>query len=262
MRKYLTIFKQNIIKHFEYRVNNFIYLLVGLLPAVVNYFVWLAVYGEREEVNGFQRKDLFTYYLVMTILFYFIGGTINHTVSKVIRSGELNQLLTKPLHPIKNYIAYEQGWKASSLTFVIPVFIALVVVLNLSIPLDSVEQVIYLIISIIMGAAIFSLWDMIIGMMAFFLQNTNAIDRLSRIVGSFLNGQSVPLALLPLWVVSINDWFFYRYTFALSADIIFRFEFIELNALMLRQLMWVGIMYVFFLLIFKLGIKRYEAYGA
>lgn len=262
MRKYFIIFKQNIIKHFEYRVNNFIYLLVGLLPAIINYFIWLAVYGQREEMNGFRKSDLFTYYLVMTVLFYFIGGTINRTVSKVIRTGELNQLLTKPIHPIKNFIALEQGWKVSSLTFVIPVFVALIFLLNLSIPVSSIDQLIYLIISIILGAVIFSLWDMIIGMLAFFLQETNAIDRLSRIVGSFLNGQSIPLALMPAWVVSINDWIFYRYTFAFPADILFRFDTLQLGILFFRQFLWVFLMYLFLTFIFKAGMKRYEAYGA
>ncbi len=235
---------------------------MGLMPAVVNYSVWLAVYGQRDEVNGFARKDLLSYYLVMTVLFYFIGGTINSTVSKVIRSGELNQLLVKPIHPIKNYIALEQGWKASSLTFVIPVFVLIILVLGLSIPLRSMEQLIWLIIATVMGAIIFALWDMIIGMLAFFLQETNAVDRLSRIVGSFLNGQSIPLALMPVWVVSINDWLFYRYTFALPADMIFRFEVLEIGGLFVRQCMWIVILYIVFGIIYKLGIRRYEAYGA
>ena len=103
---------------------------------------------------------------------------------------------------------------------------------------------------------------MVIGMSAFFLQNMRPVSRVNRIMYSFLSGRYVPLVLMPAWLSTVNDLLFYRYTFAFPLEIVFVLHEIDIGTMFIKQMIWVVLMIFIFNLVFKLGIKRYEAVGA
>ncbi|MBU0976706.1 MAG: ABC-2 family transporter protein [Patescibacteria group bacterium] len=262
MKKYWAVFKVNLMRQYEHRFDNLFWFFCGLLPAFVNYVTWVAVYGDKKEINGFQQTDLLTYFLVMAILWYIIGGTVSKYLGSSIKDGGISAFIVKPIHPILRYIFIEQGWKLGSLILIAPIFIVLLIVFNLKIPITSIEQLLFLLVSMILGATIFSLWDMIIGMCAFFIQNVDPISRLNRILFMLLSGQVFPVVLMPAWMAGINNLLFYRYTFAFSADIIFTPDEINLPFMFGMQALWVILIIIIFKLLYKFGIKKYEAYGA
>lgn len=249
-------------RQYEHRFDNLFWFLCGLLPALVNYVTWKAIYGDQSEINGFQQKDLLTYFLVMATLWYFIGGTISRFIGSSIKDGGISSLIAKPIHPILRYLYLEQGWKLGSIIIIAPIFALALIVFDLRIPIYSIEQFMLLLSSIILGAVIFSLWDGIIGMSAFFIQNNDPITRLNRILFMLLSGQVFPVILMPVWMSRFNDLFFYRYTFAFSADIIFTPQKLNLPFMFGMQLLWVVLILIFFKIIYLTGLKRYEAYGA
>jgi len=262
MRKYLVVLKQSFLGQLEHRTNNVLWLFFGIIPAFVNYLIWTTVYQDRDVINGFARDDLLNYYLWVNILWLLVGGTWNLSVGAIIRNGELNLHLLKPIHPMFRFISFEQGWKVGSLLVVLPVFIIISIVLGLSFPIQSLEQCIVLIFSVFFGAIIFAFWDMIIGMTAFFIQNNMPMNRLNRILYMILSGQMFPLAFLPAWLASINNWIFFRYTFSFSLEVLFTFEDIPYVEMFIKQIIWVVLIYILFKLIYAIGIKRYEAVGA
>lgn len=262
MKKYWTVFKVNLMRQYEHRFDNLFWFFCGLLPAFVNYVTWVAVYGDQKEINGFKQSDLLTYFLVISVLWYVIGGTVSRYLGNSIKDGGISSFITKPIHPIVRYIFIEQGWKLGSLILILPIFIVFLIVFDLKIPITSTEQVMLLISSSILGAAIFSLWDMIIGMGAFFIQNIEPLSRLNRILYMLLSGQVFPVILMPAWMSKLNNLFFYRYTFGLPADIIFTLDELNLPFLFGMQFLWLILIVIAFKIIYKLGIKRYEAYGA
>lgn len=262
MRKYLAYIKINILKHLEHRVNTIIWYFYGFIESLIAYVIWVAVYGSKEVINGFERKDLLSYFIVMSILWYFVGGTMNVRIGEEIKNGQLNLYLAKPIHPILQYAFIEQGWKIASLILILPVFLLIFFIFNLHLPITSLSQICFLCLSLILGAIIFSLWDMIIGMSAFFIQNMRPINRLSSIFYSLLSGQFIPLALMPSLVSKLNNFFFFRYTFAFPLEIIFMSDKIDIGKMFVVQIVWVVIIIFLFNIIYKLGLKRYEAVGA
>ena len=170
--------------------------------------------------------------------------------------------LVRPVHPILQFIFREQGWKIASLVVIVPVFIILVFFFKLHLPFNSVIQIVLFIISVFFGAVIYSLWDMIIGMTAFFVQNMMPINRLNRIFYALMSGQIIPVSLMPVGVLKITNLLFFRYTFAFPSEILFVPEQLNIVSLFLGQMIWVVIMIFLFNLVFKMGVRRYEAYGA
>jgi ABC-2 type transport system permease protein len=249
-------------RQYEYRYNNLLWFFCGLVPAVVSYISWITVYGDKAEINGFSKESIFPYFVVMTILWYFVGGTVSRFVGEHIKGGGLNAFLIKPIHPIVRYIFIEQGWKLGSLAVVTPLSILIFILFDFPIQIISIWQIVALVFSIIFAAIIFSLWDLIIGMTAFFIDDISPVGRLNRVLFSLMSGQIYPLALLPVWITKFNDLFFFRYTFAFPSEIIFTPESIDYTKMFSIQIIWVLILIIAFNLIYKTGIKRYEAYGA
>lgn len=262
LKKYLAVFKLSFLRQLEHRFNNFLWFVVGIIPSFVSYAAWIAIYGEKESINDFKRADLLSYFLAITVLWYFVGGSISRWVGNNIRNGEINADLAKPLHPIGKFIVEEQGWKIASLTVILPVFLIMFPILNLSFPIQNISQSLYLAISIFFGAVIFSLWDMIIGMSGFWILNISPVNRFNRILFFLMSGQMVPLVFLPSWLTRINDFFFFRYTFAFPLEVIFNLSEIDMLLMLTRQIVWVFIMIITFNIIYKIGIKKYEAVGA
>jgi ABC-2 type transport system permease protein len=262
MRKYLAIFKTHLLRHLEQRTNNFIWFIVGLIPAIVNYVSWKAIYGNRESLNGFQREDLLGYFVVMTLLWYIVGGTINSRLAHDIRDGFLSNLLVKPIHPIIRYMFVEQSWKVGSIVLIIPTTLILFAVFQITVPIHSFLQCMILIITLVFAAIIYSLWDLTIGMFGFFFTNITPINRLNRVLYVLLSGRMIPLALYPQWMGKLNNIFFYRYTFGLPADVIFTFDQVDIVKMIGMQLFWIGIILGIFNIVYKFGIKKYESYGA
>jgi len=261
MRKYLTVLRLNFLKQLEFRVNNIVWLLVGILPSLISYAIWRAVYQERSEINGLKQEYLLSYFLLSAIMWYFVGGTVNRVVGDSIKDGRLNSLLIKPMHPMISFIFYEQGWKALSLLVTSPALVILLYISRVSFPVTTFEQGLCLLLATFGGAVIFALWDIIIGMSAFFVVNMSPVNRLNRIGYALLSGQIIPIALFPSWINRLNDLLFFRYTFAFPLQVIFEFGQIRFFSLFIRQCIWIGILIVLFNFVYKRGIRHYEAVG-
>ena len=262
VNKYIAVLRTESLKNLEHRLNQLFWFFTGLIPAFVGYVSWTAVYGDASEIHGFKKEYLLSYYLGFTIIFYFIGGTIASILGREIRDGKFVVYLTKPIHPILYYTSKEQAWKLVSLSVIMPLVILLYFVLHLHFPLNSYRQVCLMILSIVFGGIIFALWDAILGMSAFWLHSVESILRLNRIASYLLAGGLVPLAMFPSWAQHLNNLLFYRYTFSFALEIIFQYKETNLVALFIGQVVWLILLLSIFQLMYKKGLKIYEAYGS
>lgn len=245
-----------------HRTDHLLWFFVGLVPGIINYLVWNTIYGDQQVINGFAKDNLLTYFLVVALLWYFIGGTINYYIGGAIKDGNLNFSLIKPIHPILRFAFIEQGWKIGSLVVTLPTFFAFLFLTGKTIPVESISQLVLFSLAIVFSAIIFSIWDQIIGMTAFFIDDIVPINRLNRVFYALVSGQTFPLALMPASIARINDLFFYRYTFSFPSEILFTPNEVDYLKSFAIQVIWIFILIGVYEIIYKIGIKRYEAYGA
>jgi len=222
MKKYFSVLRISILHELEHRTNNLLWFFVGLIPALVSYACWMAIYGERESINGLLKEDLLSYFLLIIFFWYLIGGTTSIFLAEHIRKGEISHLIIKPIHPIIFYAFRQQGWKLTSILIITPITICFWIIFNLKFPIVSFFHLFQIVLVAIFAGIIFSIWDMIIGMSAFFVHNIIPINRFNRIVYYLISGTSIPLVFFPTWSLKIINFLFYRYTFGYANEIVFQ----------------------------------------
>ena len=259
--KYLRTFLLALQSEFISRANVIGWFLVGSIPSIALVLVWFAILGQRQSINWFTRGDFIVYYLFITVGWYIVGGTFGRTVGNGIKNGTINTTLIKPYDVVLGQGIQEQAWKVLSIivsapaTFIILYLFRSIIHINL-----SIEQVVLLIISLILGGINFALIEALVGISAFWVTEIWPVAHVNDILQSLFGGRYVPLALLPASVFFLSNVLPFKYMFYVPVSI--------LLSKTSNPLLDVGVqlLYMFFLLgvyklVWKLGIKKYEAVG-
>src|SRR5256712_5099001 len=102
--KYISVFNIGLQNTFVYRWNYFLRAAFGLIPLAGTVFLWSAVFKERGSgLHGYDYGSMIYYYLLMILVRNLVTPTEDEwQIAADIREGQINALLTKPLH----YLAY------------------------------------------------------------------------------------------------------------------------------------------------------------
>ena len=181
---------------------------------------WLAVYGGRRQIAGYTRGDIITYYLVVGIAWYVIGGRINVQVARAIKDGTLAQHLLKPYAALSYYILGEQTWKIISLILALPVYVVLLILFRHDIHLVETPLRMGLAgLATLLSATMFIMIEVSIGMLAFWTTNTRNLFEVYDLVLYLASGELVPLALFPSWLHTVLTGLPFRYTFSFPIEV-------------------------------------------
>ncbi len=102
MKKYLYVFITNIKEAFMWRENLFIWIVINALTYAVYPFIFIAIYGNREELGGYTRAMLVTYFILMPLIDSLTLSYVWDDMGKHVREGTIGQYLAKPM----SYLAF------------------------------------------------------------------------------------------------------------------------------------------------------------
>ncbi len=220
LRKYGALLRISLAQSVTYRTQNLVWVLVGAVPSLFSIVAWLAVYGGRGRVGAFTRGDIITYYLVVGIAWYVIGGRINMQIARAIKDGTLAQHLLKPYVALAHYVVEEQTWKVVSFTLALPVYVVLLVAFRSDIRLaETPARVALTALATVLGASVFIALEVGIGLLAFWTTNTRNLFEVYDILLLLAAGELVPLALFPSWLHGVLVALPFRYTFSFPVEI-------------------------------------------
>jgi len=262
-RKYLTLFRTCLVESLTYRTQNLIWVLVGALPTLFAIVAWLAVYGQRGRVGSYTRGDIITYYLVVGLAWYIIGGRINGQIARGIKDGTLAQHLLKPYAALSYYIVGEQTWKIVSALLALPVYALLVVVFRHDLRLALTPLLVALaLFATVCAAAIFIALEVIIGLAAFWTTNTRNLFEVYDLLLVLASGELVPLALFPSWLLPPLTALPFRYTFSFPIEVFLnKLDGAGLAIGFAWQLGWLVALVGLARLLWVRGLRRYSAAG-
>ncbi len=262
-RKYLMLFRTCLVESLTYRTQNLVWVLVGAVPPLFAIVAWLAVYGDRRRVGSYTRGDIITYYLVMGLAWYIIGGRINVQIARGIKDGTLAQHLLKPYAALSYYIVGEQTWKIVSLTLALPVYLLLVVLFRHDLHLAlTPARVILTGLATLCAATLFIVLEVIIGLPAFWTTNTRNLFEVYDLLLLLASGELVPLALFPSWLLPPLTALPFRYTFSFPVEVFLgKLDGAGLATGFLWQLGWLLALTGVARLLWTRGLRRYSATG-
>lgn len=259
--KYLRIFLLAIQSNLVHRSDIIIWFIVGMIPAFTLVLVWFAILGDRASIQGYTRGDFIVYYFFQTISWYIVGGTFARPLGTKIKFGEVNKTLLKPYSLVLEQAISEQGWKVISFLLSLPAIVIFYLVFHSIINIHfTIPQISLIVVSLIFGALIFASIDAIVGCCAFWLPELWPLADLFDILLQLFGGRLIPLLLMPLSLQVTANFLPFKYIFYIPTLI-----FLNKSSNPVLDILTQGVVLLVVFLCYKLvwraGIKKYEAVG-
>ena len=244
----------------QYRSFFFVLAFGWMIPPLIYLLVWSTAAGDG-SLGGYTRGGFVAYYLVLILVNQITYAQVNWTVGDLIRYGQINHILLRPIAPVYDALASEVAGKFVYLIFDLPILIVLAFIMKPELTVTAESGVLFLL-SLLMAWALRFLWGYWIALLAFWSARADALLTLQDSLIFLLAGQVAPIALLPGWLQSAAVVLPFRYMVAFpveiltgslsGADLAFGFSI---------QLVWLAAAAVLSLVIWRRGITRYAGFG-
>ncbi len=245
--------------NFAYRGNILFWLLIHLLSFVVLYCFWSAIYSDRALVQGISFAQMMSYLIAISIIREFTLVTPEYEINSTIKQGKLSAYLVRPFsYPVHVLLS-------SSLWHFIETIIGLVIysmIAHIILPNMQWAWSWWILPLILLGHIICSLVALCLGTLAFWLTEASAFYYYKEILVFLAAGILFPYHLMPSWLQTIMRILPFYPSMGLPAEILSN-QATNTNYLhwIIMLLSWTIGLFAFSSLLWKRGIKHYEAIG-
>lgn len=267
VRIYLPFALNEIKTQMSYKGAFYLFLLISTFSSFVSYFLWSAIYGSSAHaiLGGLSRDEMTVYIFMVYVTGSVVGISISEWVSEDVVKGTVAMQLIKPIDYRLSLIARALGQMAYR--FLMPavfIWIGLELYKYFALGLDftSLVNVGLFIFSCLLSFLIFVLFDFCVGMIAFFTSYIFGLFLVKEALMSFLTGQLIPLSFFPPIVQRIFD--FLPFSSMIYTPVMIylgKYQGTQLLWVLLRQAVWVLILYALGTLIWRQVTKRLVVLG-
>jgi ABC-2 type transport system permease protein len=268
-RKYFTIFRISLIERLTYRSDFLIASALRLLPMVTTILLWSAVYagsksGKDSNIGGFRLEEMIAYLLLVHIsrMFSSMPGLAGG-ISLDIREGTLKKYLLQPLDMLGYLIVYRVAHKiAYIVTSFVPYAILFLLCHKYFDRLPDATTFAAYILSLLLAFAVGFYFEACIGMVGFWLLEVTSLLYIVNTLNYFISGHMFPLDLLPGPIAGVLKLLPFQYMAYFPAAVFLgKVEGAALWQGLATEAAWAGGLLVLSRTLFRVGLKRYSAYG-
>lgn len=247
----------------EFRGALFVWFLVELLSLVSSLFIWLAIFRSHNSVAGYDRDGILLYYLLVPIVGAISSIYISEILPDKIKLGEISSEIVKPYQIAVGYFAKSLGTKITQLSFKAPVYIIILLTIRQTASINiSLNLIGFGLLLAFMSLILHFLIDFCISCVAFWSDDVWYLSHLKFILLMVFGGLTFPLDLLPAQLASIFNLLPFKYIYYVPVKV-------ATGSIGLTELAPELGLFSFWLVVFaalthflwKMGIKRYGAYG-
>lgn len=259
---YLTSMKLAIQEQFQYRAQNYFYLVGMIVEPTIYLVVWSTIANQQGgSVGGYTAGGLAAYYIVWTLVRNMNIVFTPYGWEGRIQRGRLSMELMRPMHPLHNDVSYFAGWKFVEILFWMPIALVLVLIFKPDLHPTWLQVGVFLI--AIWGAYLVrTMMYAALGMITFWTTRVSAIFELIFALEMILSGRFVPMTLMPEWVQQIASWLPFQWTFFFPINaLVGNSSPIELLTGLGMQLLWILIGVGAVRIVWYFGIRRFSSVG-
>ena len=264
MRIYLTLMRLSIADAIQYRVESAIYCLYELLPPIMMAFLWLAVYQDQPTVAGFTLGEMLVYTVGVMVLRAVVTVHVEWALDYEIRQGLLSTHLIRPFNVWAFLFVDSVAWRAVRMTLVAPVFLGCLLWLGPAMESVSVspERLLLLLLSAILAYVVCFFLKLCVGFIGFWTNDIVGITTVYEVIAGVLGGVLIPLALLPDWLQSVARLLPIQAIYSVPLSILLgRSEGADPWLGIGLQLVWIAVLWVLALVLWRAGLRQYESVG-
>ena len=175
-----------------------ILLLQALVPSIVMFYLWSLILNHGQTVGGFTKNQIVIYYIGVNFINSFVWYAIDWELNDDIHSGELSNIIHRPIAIEKYYFAKMVGDRLANLLLLAPILIiGILYILVKNLLQISLIVLLEFAFSIIMSAVLWFLFSYIIGSVAYWFDNLFFVLLVKEVLVNLLAGFYFPLEILP-----------------------------------------------------------------
>lgn len=252
-------------RNLTYRFTVLTYRAGEILEILVLVLMWGAIYAAgTTTIRGFTLNEMITYVLIGNVFAAAVRNFLPGYISRQIESGALSMFLVRPISFIKYIFLNELG--RAFLSTVLSVLTQIVVVLfflDRVVTNSSPTMWALVLIMVFFALIIELLLGFLIGTIAFWTDETDGLHSMIDRVKRFFSGGYFPLALLPASLATVSFYLPFQYSFYAPAMLYMGKLSISEGVIgLLVQLVWIALLAIAVGVVWKMGLKRYEAVGS
>ena len=259
--KILAIAKQNAKEGLYYRFDLLLYIFNFIIEITVYVFIWLAIYNNGNQVLGMSFEQITTYYILVVSLSPIINWGINEIMGNAIREGEILRELLNPISYFKYYFGIRVGELIESAIVGIAVFGLCALLFGVLLPAGIVNFIFFILV-ICLAIVVVYFFEIIIGTTAFYTKSIWGVEISKRAVVSTFSGMIAPITLFPEFLQKIANILPFKDCIYTPISIYFgELSNIEILQVILKQCIWIAILYIIAKILFNRAIKKITING-
>lgn len=198
MNKYLAVFMISWQQGLVYRLNFLLWRVRSVLQLLLVYFIWFTVSQTQNQIFGYSQDQILTYVVVSALIRAIVLSSKATDISDQINQGSIVNFLLKPLGFIKYYCARDLADKMLNIFFVIIEISLLLFLLKPQVIVQT--DILYLFeffLAVFLGMILFFSITFMIGLLAFWVENSWGPLFLGMILLEGFGGGLFPIDILP-----------------------------------------------------------------
>jgi ABC-2 type transport system permease protein len=244
----------------QYRSFFFILAFGWMIPPLIYLLVWSTAAG-TQTIGGLNRGEFVAYYLVLILVNQVTYAQTNWTVGDLIRYGQMNRVLLRPIPPLYDALAAEFAGKVVYLVFDLPIVALLALILRPELDF-RLENGLAFLPALVLAWALRFFWGYWLALLAFWATRADALLALQDSLIFLLAGQVAPIALLPGFLQTAAKILPFRYMVAFPVEVLTG----QLDAAGLLdgfavQAAWLLVAVTLSAVLWRAGLRRYSAIG-
>jgi ABC-2 type transport system permease protein len=207
MAKYLEMIRVRFLMMLAYRTNYYSGILIYSINIGAYYYLWSAIYGGKENIQGLSIVQMTTYVAVSWMARAFYFNNIDREIAMEIKEGKVAVELIRPY----SYLGMKTMQGLGEGVFRL-VFFSLpgMIIASLLFPVDfsaNGSTWLYFSLSIVLSFIINTQINLLTGITTFFLFNNDGLIRAKRVVIDLFSGLLLPISFYPLWAQEFMKFF-------------------------------------------------------
>ncbi len=248
-----------------YRAEALVWFIGEAIIPLVMVALWLAAYRSVDRIGNYAVEDMVSYYVMFLVLSNLLTPHLEWNTGEFIRSGTFSKHLLRPFTYQLWQLTVEVAYKGVRVVFLVPMLLLFLLLFGQEM-LGSFalrwETTPILLASMIMSFLLNYCLKMCLGLLAFWVGQTDGIIQAYAVVTMFLAGSIIPLDLMPEAVERMTHFLPFRYLYFFPVQILQgRLDFLSALSGLAIQAGWLLACYLLMQWVFAAGVRRYGAYG-
>jgi ABC-2 type transport system permease protein len=253
----------NVALNLVYRGHFACFMLANIAVPLVSLMVWRAALAGGAQLPV-DAQYLTTYFVILSFVTMATSSWLSSFLSEDIRLGRLSIWLIRPASVLHDLIANNLSEKLLKTAMLIPMIGVLWLVFadSVRVPASLLHWLLF-VLSTFLGAVLVFVLDVIVGALAFWLDDTAGLNRARQLLAEVLSGAIVPLALMPAWAQGFVTMQPFRFTVSFPVEILCgNLAGHDLATGFALQVGYVLVACLIARLVWSAGLRSYSAVGA